>query len=69
MYLPPREHGPAYVHVWKDGTEVVIDLATAGRPQKIRAIFRMRTADTQTAFWIVEEHTEHLLTCWRKCHG
>jgi hypothetical protein len=35
----------------------------------IREISRMRTVDIQTAFWIVEEHTEHLLTCWRQYHG
>lgn len=26
IFLPPREHGPAHVHVCKAGTEVVITL-------------------------------------------
>jgi hypothetical protein len=69
IYLPPREHEPPHVHVWKDGGEVVIELARAGRPQVIRGISGMRINDVTKAFWIVEEHTAHLLTCWRKYHG
>ena len=69
IYLPPREHEPAHVHVWKDDAEVVIDVATARRRQTIRSVSRMRTADVVKAFRIVEENADYLLTCWRQYHG
>lgn len=69
IYLPPREHEPPHVHVWKDDAEVVIDLATPRRRQTIRSVSRMRTADVTKAFWIVEENTDYLLRVWREYHG
>jgi hypothetical protein len=69
IYLPPREHEPPHVHVWKGDSEVVIDLPTARRGQIIRGVSRMRTADVAKAFWIVEDHAEYLLTRWREYHG
>jgi hypothetical protein len=69
IYLPPREHEPPHVHVWKGAAEVVIDLATPQRRQTIRRVSRMRTSDVVKAFWIVEAHTDYLMKCWRKYHG
>lgn len=69
IYLPPREHEPPHVHVWKDGSEVVIDLATSRRRQTIRSVSRMRVPDVTKAFWIVEGNTDYLLMCWRQYHG
>lgn len=69
IYLPPREHVPPHVHMWSGDAEVVIELASGSRPQRIREASRMRTADVVRAFWIVEEHTEYLLTRWRTYHG
>jgi len=69
IYLPPREHEPPHVHVWKADTEVVIELATSNVGPIIREIAGMRSADVTQAFWIVEEHAELLLTAWRKYHG
>jgi hypothetical protein len=68
IYLPPREHEPPHVHVWEGKGEVVIELATVRRPQTIRSVAHMRTPDVARAFWIVEEHTEHLLASWRRYH-
>lgn len=69
IYLPPREHEPPHVHVWKGDAEVVIALATAGVVQTIRAVAGMRSSDVVQAFWIVEEHAELLLNRWRELHG
>ena len=69
ILLPPREHGPAHVHVRKAGTVVVIDLPEAGRPLSIRTIWRMRDADVVAAFRLVEANVEMLLEQWRKYHG
>ena len=46
-----------------------MELATAGRPQTIRSVAKMRTNDVTAAFWIVEENTEYLLERWREYHG
>ena len=69
ILLPPREHGPAHVHVRKAGTAVVIDLPEGGRPLSIRSIWRMRDADVVAAFRLVEANVEMLLEQWRKYHG
>ena len=68
IYLPPCEHEPPHVHVWSAGGEVVIDLAVGTKPQTIRSVAGMRTADITAAFHLVERHTAHLLQCWRKYH-
>jgi Domain of unknown function (DUF4160) len=69
IYLPPREHEPPHVHVWKAEAEVVIELATPEANQTIREVAGMRAADVTQAFWIVEEHAELLLEHWRRYHG
>lgn len=69
IYLPPREHEPPHVHVWKGGGEAIFDLVSPHRQPTIRGIWQMRTVDAVKAFRIVEEHTEYLLTRWREYHG
>ena len=64
IFLPPREHGPAHVHVRKAGTEVVITLDPIG----IRVVERMRAADVVQAVRLVEDNRAHLLKEWRKRH-
>ena len=67
--LPPREHGPAHVHVWKAGTHVVINLPQGDQPLGIRIVHRMRDLDVVAAVRLVEANVELLLTEWRKHHG
>jgi Domain of unknown function (DUF4160) len=69
IFLPPREHEPPHVHVVKADGEAIIELADARRPQMLRTVARMRTADVVRAFRIVEEHAEYLLAKWRQYHG
>lgn len=69
IFLPPREDEPPHVHVWNADGEVVIKLSVGEKPQTIRTVAGMPTSDVADAFWIVEEHTEYLLHCWRKYHG
>ena len=40
IFLPPREHGPAHVHVRKAGAGVVINLPDGNQPLVIREIQR-----------------------------
>lgn len=65
IHLPPREHGPAHVHVWKDGQEAVIEL----QPMRFRIPVHMRTADMVIAMELVRDNLELLLEEWRERHG
>jgi len=69
ILLPPREHGPAHVHVRKAGAVVVIDLPDANQSLGIRKIRRMRETDVMAAFRLVEANVELLLEHWRRYHG
>jgi hypothetical protein len=70
ILLPPREHGPPHVHISRSGEMVVIELPDGGMPLRIRTVTRrMTTATVVAAVRLVEEHTEMLLSEWRKYHG
>jgi hypothetical protein len=69
ILLPPREHGPPHVHVWKGGAQVVIDLGSATGQCKIDRIFEMKPKDVVKAFRVVDESRDSLLDEWRKIHG
>jgi hypothetical protein len=65
IYQPPREHGPAHVHIFRAGTQVVITLS----PIAVERVHRMRPADVVKAVRIVEAHRRMLLRKWREIHG
>ena len=69
VFLPPGEHEPPHVHVQNGDGEVVIDLVADARCQRIRQVAGMKDADVVKAYWLVAEHEEYLLTCWRRYHG
>ena len=64
ILLPPREHGPAHVHVTKAGELVVINLGVIS----IRKA-RMGAPNVRAALRIVAEHRDHLRTEWKRIHG
>jgi hypothetical protein len=59
-----NDHAPPHVHVFKAGTEVVIELA----PLAIRDNYRMSKSDVRAVFAIVAENREQLLEAWRQIH-
>ena len=65
VLLPPREHGPPHVHVFKAEGEAVIQLT----PLTIREIHGMAPGNVLEAVRLVEEHAAALLAAWRKYHG
>jgi len=67
--LPPREHGPAHVHVRKSGTAVIINLPDGDQPLTIRRVRGMSAADVVAAFRLVDVNVELLLKEWRRYHG
>ena len=64
IYFPPREHGPAHVHVFREGKEVLIGLA----PVAIRENYGMRSVQILKAVRIVEDNLEMLQEEWRRIH-
>jgi hypothetical protein len=69
IFLPPREHGPAHVHVVRDEGSVVVMLPVGGAPVRVRSVRGMRDADVIAAVRLVAAHAELLLASWRKYHG
>jgi hypothetical protein len=69
VLLPPREHGPPHVHVWKAGTKIVIDLGLETGQCRIDRIFGMKPKDVVIAFRIVDDAREPLSEEWRRIHG
>lgn len=65
IFYPPREHGPAHVHVRKAGAELVVSLS----PVEILSVGRMRDVDVMAALRLVEANVEYLLGEWRKHHA
>ena len=65
VFLPPREHPPAHVHVQNADGEAVIGLD----PVMVREAAGMSNADIVRAVRIVQAHRQQLMTEWRKHHG
>ena len=69
VLLPPREHGPPHVHVYKGGGEIVITLPDGESPPAIRTIHGMKSTDVVAAVRLVEGHLVPLRAAWRTYHG
>lgn len=60
-----NDHPPAHVHVFKAGTEAVINLAPVG----IRENYRMSPKNLRKSVNIVSDNQDLLLQAWREIHG
>ena len=69
IYLPPREHDPAHVHVIRAGGEVIITLGDDTAAPAIREAHGMTNRDVLRAYRIVEGHRDALLERWEEYHG
>jgi hypothetical protein len=67
--LPPREHGPPHVHIWKGGARTVVSLGDSHERPAIREVYGMNKLDVARAYRIVEKHQLQLLLRWRQFHG
>jgi hypothetical protein len=68
IYLAPREHGPAHVHVWREDAQIVI---TLGHGEELPTIIRntgMRNADVISAYRLVQQHLAYLREQWSTYH-
>ena len=64
ILLPPREHGPAHVHVRKAGEEIVIFLSPI-----VTSDNNMTRTNGREALRLVQNNVAFLLSQWRKIHG
>jgi len=70
VFLPPREHGPAHVHVSNAGGVAIINLPDATQSLTVRSVSKkMRNADVIAAVRLVEVHVATCWKHWRKYHG
>jgi Domain of unknown function (DUF4160) len=60
-----NDHGPPHVHVFKTGTEAVIELT----PVAIRENYRMSRVDLRRAVDLVADNREVLIHAWSEMHG
>lgn len=65
IYQGDSEHGPPYVHVIKDGGEVVINLA----PLAVREIRGMSRTNVRAAVRLLESHLDELVDAWTHSNG
>jgi hypothetical protein len=61
IYLPDREHGPAHVHVFRAGAELIVALGAIGEQPTVTRNRGMRDADTVAAYRIIQDHLITLL--------
>ena len=65
VLLPPREHGPAHVHVRLNDAWVAVSLS----PVSVKAVSGMRDVDIIKAIRLVEGNLDFLVEKWRLYHG
>lgn len=65
ILLPPREHGPAHVHVERGDGLVTVGLD----PVTIITVIGTSRQDVRRAVRLVEGHRAELLTAGRTYHG
>jgi hypothetical protein len=69
ILFPPREHGPAHVHVINADGVAVIYLASSDVAQFTERVEGMKRSDARTAERIARDNTPYLLEEWGKIHG
>ena len=69
IYLPPREHGPAHVHVFRGGGQAIILLGDDSMPPAVRDVYGMTDREALAAYHIVKTYQAQLCRAWRRYHG
>ena len=65
----PDDHNPPHVHIFRAGTEMIIELAVGDDEPRIRNVYRMTSRDAATAFAIVRVNNDLFLRQWREIIG
>lgn len=70
IYLPPKEHAPAHVHVDNgQGGVVVIRLGTGRQVPTLHLVYGMKYQEIVRAFRLVEKNVGKLRSAWEDFHG
>ena len=69
MYPPPREHGPAHVHVRRAEGSISIQLDPSGGIPIAKKAKGISERDIEEALTIVWENQETLWRWWRRFHA
>lgn len=69
ILLPPREHGPAHVHIRRAGAEVVIRLGSPAQPARVWEVYGMKDSEVVRAMHLVQRHLAQLRGAWERIHG
>ena len=64
----PRDHPPPHVHVFKAGTEVIIELGIEGEWPSVRETRGMSTRDITSAFDMAILHNKLFMEKWANIH-
>ena len=67
VLLPPREHGPAHVHVWCPEGAVVIELEPVVWIREIHG--NVKGSTLRAIVDAVTERRDDCLDAWRRYHG
>ena len=67
--LRTRDHEPPHVHIFRGGTEVIINLGIGAQSPAIREINGMSRQNVRLAFEITVQNNEMFLQCWREIYG
>lgn len=64
-----RDRAPAHVHIFRGGTEVIINLGVGAKFPVIRDINGMSRQNVRRAFEITSQNNGLFLEHWREIHG
>jgi hypothetical protein len=65
----PDDHNPPHIHIFKGGTELIIELGVGDTEPRIRNVYRMTNRDIAAAFAITRANNDGLLKRWREIMG
>jgi hypothetical protein len=67
VLLPPREHGPAHVHVWCPEGVAVVEVMPSVRVREIHG--RMKAATLREIVDAISARHDECVAAWRRHHG
>lgn len=64
----PNDHLPPHLHVFKAGTEVIIELGIGDDSPSVRVVYRMSSRDIESAMAITLAQNYMFLERWRNVY-
>lgn len=64
----PNDHEPPHVHIFRSGTELIIELGVDRAEPMIRDVYRMGSRDIALALAITRANNDMFLARWREVY-